>query len=375
MIFHRTIRRPHLRIFQLLVFVRTHHHHMDAIHGHHFVLDEIDDASAALILQLQREDVEELQRSFKGKNREDDVSDIDLAVKLFQQDLEQTSAVLTDRCMSRSLARAVIADSAFLTDAMAQEDTVANDKLLAERLHHGGDVEYSKEASPEDAKLDDLLIARLTALYVSGPTDECVSPVVDGEESTTSESSRWAAARAPQPKERTSHECVACGEQRRAFETFRAPCSHKYCQDCLAELFELSTTDETLFPPRCCRQAMPLTPARLYLSSDLVHRFQQKTVEFQSSDRTYCSRPTCSAFITSADIAGERATCTICFQQTCTICKGNCHDGDCPQDTATQQVLAAAEEQRWQRCYNCRRLVELDIGCNHMTYVLRGAPI
>ncbi|KAL8855426.1 MAG: hypothetical protein Q9178_007938 [Gyalolechia marmorata] len=158
---------------------------MDAIHGHPFVLDEIDDASAALILELQREDVEQLQRSFKGKNREDDVSDIDLAVQLFQQDLEQTSAVLTDRCMSRSLARAVIADSAFLTDAMAQEDTAANDKLLAERLHHGNDVECSNEASSEDINLDDLLIARLTALYVSGPSDECVSPVVDGEESTT----------------------------------------------------------------------------------------------------------------------------------------------------------------------------------------------
>ncbi|KAL8908883.1 MAG: hypothetical protein Q9171_005280 [Xanthocarpia ochracea] len=340
-----------------------------------FFLDQIDDASAALILELQREDIEELQRSSKGKNREDEVSDIDLAVQLYHQDLEQTSAVLTDRCMSRSLARAVIADSALLTDVVKREDTFANDRLMAERLRHGDEVECSKEASSEDAKLDDLLIARLTALYVSGSIVDCDSPVVDEEESTTSESSRWAAARAPPPKKGPSHECVACGEQKRAFETFRAPCSHNYCQDCLAELFELSTTDETLFPPRCCRQAIPLTPARLYLSRDLVQRFQQKAVEFRSNDRTYCSRPTCSAFITSADIAGERATCTTCLQQTCTICKGNCHNGDCPQDTATQQVLAAAQEQGWQRCYNCRRLVELDIGCNHMTYVLRGAPV
>ncbi|PVH71728.1 hypothetical protein DL98DRAFT_387736, partial [Cadophora sp. DSE1049] len=32
-----------------------------------------------------------------------------------------------------------------------------------------------------------------------------------------------------------------------------------------------------------------------------------------------------------------------------------------------QQVLQAADENGWQRCYSCRRLVELDIGCNHIT--------
>lgn len=338
---------------------------MDSTDPHPFTLQDVDDASAALILQLQREDAEELQRSSKGKHREDEVSDIDLALELFQQDLQETNAVLTDRCMSRSLARAVVADSAFLTDEVAREDTLANDRLVAEQIQRGGEAGCSKGTSG-DPGLDDLFIARLTALYVSGPADGCASAVDDEKEPTTSESSRWAAART-QASAIICHECVACGEHIRAFETFRTSCGHHYCQGCLSELFELSTTDETLFPPRCCRQTISLTSARLYLSSDLVQRFQQKAVEFRSSDRTYCSRPTCSAFITSADIDGERATCTTCFQQTCTICKSNSHDGDCPQDTATQQVLAAAAEEGWQRCYNCRRLVELDIGCNHMT--------
>ena len=335
---------------------------------YHFSLDEVDDATAALIVQLQREDVEELQSSDKGKNRESDFSDADLAMTIFQEELQHSSVILNDRCMSRSLAQAVITDSALLTDIVAHEDAIANDRLVAERLDSGEEIGSGTEAILGDPDQDDLLIARLTALYVSGTEGDCNTPTAsEDEQSARGESSRWAASR-----ENTSntarHECASCGDYRRAFETFRAPCRHYYCQECLTQLFELSTTDETLFPPRCCRQEIPSTSVRLYLSGELVQRFQKKVIEFQTSDRTYCSRPTCSAFITPDNITGELATCTSCFTNTCTICKGTNHDGDCPADTATQQMLEAAREQGWQRCYNCRRVVELDVGCNHMTY-------
>jgi len=65
----------------------------------------------------------------------------------------------------------------------------------------------------------------------------------------------------------------------------------------------------------------------------------------------------------------EQATCPDCSTVTCTLCKAASHRGDCPADTVLQQVLQTADENRWQRCYSCRRLVELDIGCNHITFV------
>lgn len=339
------------------------------VSSHPFSLDEVDDATAALIIQLQQEDLEALQLSDKGKRREDNLSDADIATKLLQEELELKRFTLNDHCMSRSLAQAVITDSALPTEAVIQEDAVANDRLLAERVGNGEDIESGAEAVSGAQDLDDLLIARLTALYVSGTDEDCTTPAVnEGNETTRPESSRWAAARENASK-RTHHECTSCGDHKQAFETFRAPCEHMYCQECLTQLFELSTTDETLFPPRCCRQGIPLTSVRLYLSRELVLRFQKKTVEFETSDRTYCSRPTCSTFIPPNSIAGEVATCIACFTDTCTICKGNSHEGDCPADTATQQVLETAREQGWQRCYNCKIMVELDVGCNHMTYV------
>ncbi|KAL8685279.1 MAG: hypothetical protein Q9224_005880, partial [Gallowayella concinna] len=320
---------------------------MEVIRSNHMVFDQIDDASAALILQLQREDADELQRLDKGKGREDAVSDPDLALQLYQQELQQTSTVLADLSMSRSLARAVIADSAFLTNAVAREDAFANDRLVAERLDSGEEVDWGTEGCSEDPKLGDLFIARLTALYVLGTGDDGTSSVNYNPDSTISESSQWAAAR-ENTSETTRHECVSCTEPKRPFESFQAPCGHYYCVKCLVQLFDLSTTDETIFPPRCCRQGISLTSARLYLGSELFQRFQEKSVEFRTGDRTYCSRPTCSAFIAPVNIIGERATCNSCFTETCTICKGNSHDGDCPHDTAIQEVLQAAAEQGWQ---------------------------
>ena len=124
----------------------------------------------------------------------------------------------------------------------------------------------------------------------------------------------------------------------------------------------------TLFPTRCCRRGIPLTSAKLYLKPAFVCKFEQKTIEFKSPHRTYCSLSTCSSFITWVSITGEQATCTVCGTITCTICKSDAHSGDCPEDTATQQLLETAREEGWQLCYNCRRLVELDAGCNHMMY-------
>jgi hypothetical protein len=92
-------------------------------------------------------------------------------------------------------------------------------------------------------------------------------------------------------------------------------------------------------------------------------------VEFDTPDRTYRSNPLCLAFICSEGIMNEQATCPDCSTVTCRLCKAASHRGDCLADTVLQQVLQTADENRWQRCYSCCRLVELDIGCNHITFV------
>lgn len=325
--------------------------------------DSRDDATAALILQLQNQDLEELLSAKKGKGREGQISDADIALATYQKELRDKSTILSDRRMSRSLAQAVISDATLLSEWRAQANTAVSDQALARSLDGGrAPLNIPEQKTAEDA-LDEGIIARLTALYVSGSNEDATH---DGN-LATAESSAWAASR-QKPSAVVLCRCTVCDSEESLFKVFRTPCEHNYCHNCLSTLFQLATKDETLFPPRCCRQEIPLQLVKLYLSSALIRAFEEKSVEFSSTNRTYCSRPTCSCFISTDNIDGERALCIACGTRTCTICKNNAHDGDCPEDTAIQETLKTGREQGWQRCYSCRRIVELDVGCNHITY-------
>ena len=328
----------------------------------------LDDATATLILQLQHEDIAELQRANKGKGRDGELSDAELAVATYQQELQAMDTVMADRCMGRSLTRAVISDAALLSESLAEETAAARDRALAHSLAPGNVPSAAAEQRNAAYDLDDGFLARLAALYVSGldHEDGTMHNTVNSNSPAATESSTWAASRQGLSS-KINRRCTACDLSKPLFDVCQAPCGHFYCQECVQVLFELSTTDETLFPPRCCREPIPLQSVKIYLDPTVVRIFEEKSIEYKTSDRTYCSRPTCSSFIATVNITNERATCSNCGTQTCTICKNNAHDGDCPQDVATQQVLEAAHEHGWQRCYNCRRLVELDVGCNHMT--------
>jgi len=332
-------------------------------------LDRLDDATASLILQLHNRDIEELLDASKGKGRDGEPSDADLAIATYQKELRERKTILADLYMARSLTQAVISDAALLGKSLAEEKTAMEDRALAHRLAGINAPSAASEQRTAGYTLDDGFLARLAALYVSGRNDESDTSenITKTNSPGAAESSAWAASR-QNPSIAVHRQCTACDQKKPLFDIFQTPCGHHYCKECLRTLFELSTTDETLFPPRCCRQEIPLECVKRYLSPPLLHTFALKSIEFKTSDRTYCYRPACSSFIAPVNITGERATCPVCGTHTCTICKSNAHDGDCPEDTATQQVLETAREQGWQRCYNCRRLVELDVGCNHMVY-------
>lgn len=146
----------------------------------------------------------------------------------------------------------------------------------------------------------------------------------------------------------TTRDCTACQESVTVLDITTAPCGHDYCKDCIRHLFTSAIGDDELFPPRCCRQAIPISSMDSMLSRDEQQAFMDKLVEFNTTDKTYCSRPTCSAFIRSNNIANEVAVCPRCRTRTCTVCKSKAHAGrDCPRDAGVQEVLTMADEQGW----------------------------
>jgi hypothetical protein len=161
--------------------------------------------------------------------------------------------------------------------------------------------------------------------------------------------------------------CTVCQDRFSLDELAVAPCNHQYCQGCIRELFTCSFRDEESFPPGCCGQ--PITPESVLasLTPEIQAEFQGKSVEFSTQNRSYCSNTECAAFLTPAMIVGDVGRCGICQVRTCTLCKGESHDGECPPDGAMVLLQELAAQEGWQQCSGCRRMIELTQGCYHMS--------
>lgn len=343
----------------------------------------MDPLTLSAIIQLQLEDSQEIVANTKGKGREGTITDAQLALQMYTEDLVATNATLSDRKMAQSIAMAILRDGQFIQRAYQQEDQIARDREMATNMQ--GDApapsKFDPSRQPSTSKEDDPwtdpeLLQKAAAIYMyepchAGPVPPGLVLDSDSDDETVAESSAWAASRAnANDKPKLGH-CVACGDDKDFFDVARVPCKdkHEYCRECLAQLFELSLTDESLFPPRCDGDPIPLSLVQIFLPAELAMRFKAMHAELSTKNRVYCHDPKCSAFIPSTAIGEEMdiGTCPKCQKTTCVICEAPSHSGDCPEDTGLQQLVSTADTEQWQRCLDCKRFVELETGCNHIT--------
>ncbi|RYO73876.1 hypothetical protein DL764_011042 [Monosporascus ibericus] len=363
---------------------------MDAV----TTFSQMDHEDIVLIIKLLQEDGQVAMDAAQGKGKrpEGAETDQDLAFKLLLEELQDAETVAMDRRMARSIQQAIRADSDALVQLRDDERQAQNDRDFSIALSNGQVVpaDAPPHDSPQALGDEDDFLDKLSCIYVTGiQNEEDADSGSDDEETATTdkkqqpESSAWAASRRPPPQARSrqrqqqKRNCEACGERKHFAELARAPCRHEYCRGCLSRLFEGATVDETLFPPRCCRQPIPLRQNLVFLDADVAQRFRRKAVEFSTPNRTYCHNRSCQAFVPPSryapDDGDERgravaACCAECGARTCTECKAAAHGGgDCPNDVQLQQVIQLARDQGWQRCQNCWGMVELNMGCNHMT--------
>ena len=319
----------------------------------------MDDDDATCIIQLQLEDLKDLQAKSKKRADDENLSDADLAFQIYSSELEVLDRCFADHRMGMSISRAVDSDSNTIISTRVEEENATRDRELACSLGGVGAPQRPECKDFVTIAEDDEILRRLSALNASGPRKQ---------NTQLASSSRSRVDQSLLDAPVIQIQCTACQDDSFDFDTLTAPCGHPYCRVCIAELFERSTVDESLFPPRCCRQAIPIEDIETLVEPALVAKFTDKSIELGTKDRTYCHRPGCSAFIFPDYVHGETGTCSSCWYRTCTICKGAEHIGaDCPNDPLLHQVLDAAEEHGWQRCFSCRRMVELEVGCNHIT--------
>jgi hypothetical protein len=273
------------------------------------------------------------------------------------------TALNLDPREARDLDLAILDDPAMAT--IVREEIIAQeDHRLAlranDQINSAPDADMAAIAEEDSNATGQLeLIAQLAGLWVSESAARSLVPdkmreMGDGDINPA----------------RMDRICTACTETKGWYASVTAPCNHTYCGDCLKTLFQDSLKDETLFPPRCCNQPIPIDNMRttIHLPKTIIDQYPLRKAEVESIDRTYCFH--CAVFILPAAISDNVATCA-CGADTCTLCKRARHPGRCRVDRAEREVIALARAEGWQRCPRCRAMVELNFGCNHMTYVTR----
>ncbi|KAF5368288.1 hypothetical protein D9757_010513 [Collybiopsis confluens] len=311
-----------------------------------------DTLTSLLIAQLSLEDVSSIKASRKGKAQDaTPLTDEEVAFKLFE---EESLGLLRTLELARSIQNAVDDDSDLLQTLNLAEIGAEDDHQYALALSRG-------EALPEKTDAQNAL---------ESPT-ESVSDDEENETIVRVSPHALSSTAGPSTSNSTPVECVICGDRFRASQIFQAPCEDRYCTNCLRELVQACLRDESLFPLRCCQKPLP------------VDEFETKSIEFSTlpDQRIYCSNPSCSRFLGSSEqgagtsrqwSSSSNINCVDCFSSTCKLCKQRSHPSEnCAENTALIELKSLAEQERWQTCPRCKRIIELRFGCNHMTCVCR----
>jgi hypothetical protein len=170
-------------------------------------------------------------------------------------------------------------------------------------------------------------------------------------------------------------ECITClADDIPIRRSAKLECGHRMCHSCLTRIFKLSTTDPQLMPPRCCTDnVIPLRHVDRLFEEDFKRLWNRKFAEYTTKNRLYCPSKGCGEWIKPKYIEIDRATgrrmgtCSKCKTKVCKKCNMRWHGNrECSSDDGTKRVIELGEENGWQRCYNCRTMVQLAEGCNHM---------
>lgn len=161
-------------------------------------------------------------------------------------------------------------------------------------------------------------------------------------------------------------QCTICGDSI-SDRIIRSPCGHPYDVDCFKELFRRASYDESLFPPKCCQTRIPFVDYQQFLGPELVRLYRKSELEFSATDRVYCVNPSCSTFLGPATRMPWSKMCVECASHTCTSCKQAGHTGTPCDKNLDSLVMAVVKKKGWQRCSSCKRVVELNGGCHHIT--------
>ncbi|CAN9445788.1 unnamed protein product [Alternaria alternata] len=303
----------------------------------------IDDELAALTLQLEELGV--YSEAKKGKHPIDQPPDIDVAYSKFQIELQAYEDFLADQKLAQSIGAAVHSDSVVIEDLTSQDFQAREDRRFALELSNNDPEIEAPPLSMHDHLRGEVhdwmstVSGNIAAASVVGFSDD---------ETEAGPAMSYVERQADTIKKlSTEFKCCTCYDRFPRASMVTAKCGDRYCVDCMKGLFMRSTKDETLYPPRCCKQNIPLDLIARHMEPSELATFELAIVEYATRKKTYCSNHDCATFIVPDRIERgmNRAVCPKCSAETCAICNHEFHAGSaCPDDPLLRQTRELARE-------------------------------
>ena len=142
--------------------------------------------------------------------------------------------------------------------------------------------------------------------------------------------------------------CACCQKEYQSSQLIWAPCGHKLCGECTANLLQRTLTNEPQAPPQGewpeDERIPPVTFVGPFLPDDLVAQNDQRLTQLASRDNLYCYRPSCSTLIPPTQIRNNIGVCARCGAEVCYICKARRHARLCKSDEKPSQATRLAEQ-------------------------------
>lgn len=197
----------------------------------------------------------------------------------------------------------------------------------------------------------------------------------------------------PSNGEKVLESCSICCEDKPLSIMIAMKCSHKFCSHCLRAYVD-GKIQSCQVPIRCpqprCKYYISTSECRSFLPFASFESLEKALAEADilHSDRIYCPFPNCSVLLDPRECLSARASsssqsdnscveCPCCQRFICVDCEVPWHSSmSCEEyqnlpeeerDASDITLHRLAQNKRWKRCQQCRRMIELTQGCYHMT--------
>ncbi|KAM7271840.1 hypothetical protein ACFE04_031054 [Oxalis oulophora] len=198
----------------------------------------------------------------------------------------------------------------------------------------------------------------------------------------------------PTKGEKPVENCSICCEDKPFPVMITINCSHKFCSHCMKTYVD-GKVQSSQVPIRCpqlqCKYYITATECKSFLPHSSYESLDRALAEanIHHSDRMYCPFPNCSALLNPRECLSARASsssqsdnnncieCPVCQRFICVECEVPWHSSlSCEEyqslpeeerDSGDITLHLLAQNKRWRRCQQCRRMIELTQGCYHMT--------